>query len=87
MKIKKEMITRVFGNEAVLVPVGDAMKEHNGMFMLSETAVSIWNILPECESEEEIAKRLCEEYEVSFEDAKSDAHDFLSQLRSYGIID
>ena len=36
MKIKKDMIIRKVGTETILVPMGNALKEHNGLFMLSD---------------------------------------------------
>ena len=38
MKIKKEMILRRVGSDVIMIPVGSALLEHNGMFMLSEVS-------------------------------------------------
>ena len=56
MTIKKDMILRKVGIDIILVPVGNALKDHNGFFMLTESACFLWNNLTECNSVEELAK-------------------------------
>lgn len=87
MKIKKEMIVRDIAGDTVLIPLGDSLRDNNGLFMLTETGRFIWDILPECDSSEEIARKLTDEYEVSFDEAKTDVEEFLDRLRSFDIID
>ena len=58
MIIKKDMILRKVGNDIILVPVGNALKDHNGFFMLTESACFLWNNLIECNSVEDLAKKL-----------------------------
>ena len=87
MKIKKEMIVRDIAGDTVLIPLGDSLKENNGLFMLTETGRFIWDILPECSSAEEITRKLTDEYEVGFDEAKADVEAFLERLRSFDIID
>ena len=87
MILKKTMIKRDIAGETLLVPIGDAMADSNGLFMLTESGSFIWDILPQCESEEEIVKRILDEYEVEEDTAKADVKAFLDKLRSYDIID
>ncbi len=87
MKIKKEMILREIAGENILVPIGDAVLDLNGLFMITETGVFIWKILTEVETEDEILNKLLEEYEIDEETAKNDVAEFLKKLRGFGIID
>ena len=87
MKIKKTMIARKVAGETVLVPIGTALKENTGLFMLTETGSFIWDILPQCESEEVVVSKLLDEYEVTKEQAEQDVKAFLDKLRSFDIID
>ena len=87
MEIKKEMIARKIGTDIILVPVGNALKEHNGMFMLTESAYFLWEQLPLCDTVQELAKRLFDEYDVSEEQALADTISFTSTLSELGIID
>ena len=87
MVIKKEMIVRKIGSDIILVPVGNALKEHNGMFMLTESAYFLWEHLPLCDSVQELAKRLFDEYDVTEDQALADTISFTSTLSDLGIID
>lgn len=87
MQIKKEMILREIAGENILVPGADAVLDLNGLFVMTETAAFIWNILPDVETEEEILNKMLEEYEIDKETAQKDISDFLEKLRSFGIID
>ena len=58
MKIKKELIKREIAGDTILVPVGKSVYDSNGLFVLNELAAFIWNILPEVDSESEIAEKI-----------------------------
>lgn len=86
MQIKKEFISREIMGETVLVPVGSSSVDYGGLFMLTETASFLWKILPTAESAEELAARLCEEYDIDEANALEDTRQFLSKLQGFGII-
>ena len=67
MIIKKDMIIRKVGTETILVPLGDALKNHNGLFMLSESACFLWEQLPGCNSVQELANKLYDEYIILYQ--------------------
>ncbi len=87
MKIKNDMILRKVGSDIILVPVGNALKDHNGLFMLTETASFLWNCIPECDSVQELADKLFDEYDVSKEQALADTQEFIDKLVGMDIID
>ena len=87
MKIKKDMIIRKVGTETILVPLGDALKKHNGLFMLSDSACFLWEQLPNCNSVQELANKLYDQYEVTQEQALFDTQKFIDQLVELDIID
>ena len=87
MTIKKDMILRKVGVDIILVPVGNALKDHNGFFMLTESACFLWNNLTECNSVEELAKKLFDEYDVTEEQALADTKEFIDKLVELEIID
>ena len=87
MKIKKDMVARKIGTDTILVPVGNALKKHNGLFMLSESACFLWEQLPNCNSVEELAHKLYDEYDVTMEDALSDTQEFVDKLIEFEIIE
>ncbi len=87
MIIKKDMILRKVCEDIILVPVGNALKEHNGLFMLTESACFLWEQLPECNSVQELAHKLYDEYEVTEEQALADTREFIDKLIELDIID
>ena len=86
MKIKKELIARNIAGDVILVPVGKAVYENNGLFALSELGAFIWQRLPEAVDQEEILRDVLRVYEVSEEQARQDLEEFLQQLRKMEII-
>lgn len=87
MKIKAEAVLREIAGDYVLVPTGASVTEHNGLFSVSEVGSRIWEILPECDNEEEIVSIILDEYDVDPETAKKDVADFLASLKKFGLID
>ena len=86
MKIKKSMIKRDVAGQIVLVPFGEALKDTNGLFLVSETGSFIWDILPECETVKDIVDKILIEYEIDEKTAENDVNKFLDDLRKYDII-
>lgn len=87
MIIKKDMIIRKVGTDTILIPMGNALKEHNGLFMLSESACFLWEQLPTCNSVLELANKLYDEYDVTHEQAVLDTQEFVDALVKLDIID
>lgn len=86
MIIRKKLLKREIAGESFLVPLGKTVYDANGLFVLTELGAFIWDLLPEAENEEEILKRILEEYEVDADTAKKDLEEFLNKLRTMGII-
>lgn len=87
MIIKKDMILRKVGTDILLVPVGNALKDHNGFFLLSESACFLWNNLTGCNTVRELADKLFDEYDVTEEQALADTQEFIENLVRLEIID
>ena len=86
MIIKKELIKREIAGDTILVPVGKTVYDSNGLFVLNELGVFIWDLLPNVETQEEICQAILKEYEVSEEEAKKDVAEFLNKLRQLNVI-
>ena len=87
MTIKKDMVLRKIGMDTILIPIGNAIKDHNGFFMLTESACFLWEHLGECNSVQELAKMLYDEYDVTEEQALTDTQEFIDKLSELDIID
>lgn len=86
MNIKKELIKREIAGDAILVPVGSAVLDSNGLFVLNELGAFIWDLLPNVDSEEAICNAVLEQYDVSEDTAKQDVAAFLKKLQELDII-
>lgn len=86
MKIKKELVKRDVAGDTILVPVGKTVYDSNGLFILNEQAVFLWDRLETARSEEELLAAVLEEYEVAEDTAKKDIRTFLDKLRDLQIL-
>lgn len=86
MKIRKELIKREIAGDTILVPVGKAVYDSNGLFVLNELGAFLWELLPEAENQEELLKAVLKEYEVSEQEARQDIARFLEQLKQLEIL-
>lgn len=86
MEVLKQFAIREIAGEYLLVPVGRAALDLNGMITLNDVAADIWNMIPEAKDEEDIVQKLLEQYEVSEEEVRSDVKSFLNKLRKLEIV-
>lgn len=76
-----EAVFRVVDGEAVIV------EPRNGMVnVLSGVGTRIWELLDGVRDVSDIAGILQDEYEVTREQAESDAREFLEDLKSKGLV-
>ena len=87
MKIKKELVKRDIAGDIVLVPVGKAVYDSNGLFVLNGAGAFLWDRLESAESEADLLAAMLDEYEVPADTARGDIREFLETLRTMGIID
>lgn len=86
MKISKNFTMREIAGEYILVPVGAAALEVNGLLMTNEVGAFIWQLCQEEISEDEVVSRIVEEFEVEEDTARTDAGEFLDKLRELQIL-
>jgi len=87
MKIKNDYVLREIAGDHVLVPTGEAAAKYNGLFAVTEVGARIIELFSECETEEEIASKIFDEYDVDEETAKNDVHDFIESLKTQDILE
>ena len=84
---------RKLGNEYILVGESMALINFNKMITLNETAAFLWQQAVEATSANgaftasDLCKALCEEYEVSPEQAMSDVDATIASWRQAGVIE
>ena len=86
MKMKEGFMVRKIANQYMAVPVGARAKELHGMIGLNETAAFLWELLEEDRTEEELASRLYDEYEISEEEALNVVQRFRDLLEKEGVL-
>ena len=86
MQIKKELIKRTVAGETVLVPVGDAVYQANGLFVLNELGGFLWDLLPQAQDPDALVTAVLAEYEVEESVARQDIALFLRELEKLGIL-
>jgi len=87
MKIKDGFVSRsVMGNE-VIVPVGEGLKQFNGIVQTNETASFIVAMLKNDVTESAVVDAMLAEYDVDRATAERDVHRVIEKLRSIGVIE
>ena len=86
MKHNPDFVARQVGEELVLVPVTRSASQLESIYTLNEVGARIWSLIPECQSAEEIARRIADEYDVEADEALGDVHELLRQLRQIQAV-
>ena len=87
MKIKENFMLRKVVDTYVVVPVGDAVSEFNGMINLNEAGAFLWQLLENDTTAEQVVSALLEQYEVDEETAKKDVETFIANLESANLLE
>ena len=77
---------REIAGEYILIPVGAAALEFQGIMTLNESGLFLWRMLQEECTEEKLVLALTEEYEVDIPTAQADVKKFLFQLQQNNAI-
>ena len=86
LKLDKEYVLRQIGDDYVIVPVGKAVLDFNGMITVNETGAFLWEQLVKGTSKEGLLETLIETYEVTQEEAERDIDEFLDVLYKNNIL-
>ena len=87
MKLKENFILRPVADTWVILPLGEASINFNGMLTLNESGVLLWRTLEQGGDRERLADALMTEYVVDRAQALSDADTFLEKLKAFGCIE
>jgi hypothetical protein len=87
MKIKQGYILREVAGNYIVVAVGEAVKNFNGIINLNETGAFLWKQLQEGATEEQLKAAMLEEYDVQEDVAQNDIKAFIDKLNEKGLLD
>ncbi len=86
MKIKENYMLRKVADCYVVVPIGSAVAEFNGMINLNEVGAFLWRQLEEETTFDAVLAAMLEEYEVDESLAKADLQRFIDELEKSDLI-
>ena len=87
MKIKKGFAKRKIAGSIVVVPVGNTIKEFNGMITLNESGSFFWDCFMNDITAEQAVDMVTNEYEVDQETAKKDVEKFIKLLEDNDLVE
>ena len=87
MKISSNYVIREIAGDYIIVPIGQAVFDFQGLITVNEIGAFIWKLLQENDlTLNEIETAIKDEYEVESSLVKKDVIDFLNQLIKYRIL-
>ena len=89
MKQKKGFVLREVCGEKVIVGEGLGAVNFGKLLALNETAAWLWEqaLTIGDFNTEQLAEKLCEEYEVAADEARNDVTEIINEWNSVGVID
>lgn len=86
MRTKKGFMLRSVGGRHVVVPIGKASEEFNGLITLNNSGAFLWNHLAHGCTYDELLEKMLETYEVTEMTARAGLNQFLETARGAGLI-
>lgn len=86
MKIKENYMLRKVADTYVVVPVGAAVAEFNGMINLNAAGAFLWQQFQTETTVDTVLKAMLDEYEVDEATAKNDLEKFISALEENNLL-
>lgn len=87
MRIKDGFIIKQVVDTYVVVPVGENLVDFSAMISLNETGAFLWNNMVSDVTEDELAEKMCSEYNIDKETALTDIKDFVATLERQDILE
>lgn len=86
MKVEKEFVLREIADDYIIIPTGKTVLDFNGLITVNEVGVSLWEMLQDEVTFEDLVKGILDEYEVEEDVAREDIQKFLNELIEAGIL-
>ena len=87
MRITKEFVLREIAGDYIIIPTGKTVLDFNGLITLNEVGVSLWKMLQNEVTFDDLLQGVLDEYDVEPAVAREDIQEFLDQLVNRGIIE
>lgn len=86
MKIKNGFILRKVGGQNVVVAVGKASLEFNGIIRLNDTGKFLWEQMKGDITEEQLLNAMLNAYDIDRETAEKDISAFIDKLKGADLL-
>ena len=86
MRINKEFVLREIAGDYIIIPIGATALEFNGLITVNEVGVTIWNMLQEEVTMDDLVREILSEYDVEEAVVRADVEAFLGKLVENNII-
>lgn len=86
MKIKNGFMLRKVGGQNVVVAVGKASLEFNGIIRLNDTGKFLWEQLKNDITEEQLITAMLDAYDIDRETAEKDVAEFVVRLKGANLL-
>lgn len=87
MKIKDGFVLRRILDDAVVIANGDASKNFHGMIKLNDSGADVWEWISQGLSENEVAEKLAQKYEIDSEKALADTQKMIKKMTETGLLE
>ncbi len=86
MRVDKEFVLREIAGDYIIIPTGKTVLEFNGLVTVNEVGVSLWKMLQNEVTFDDLVNGILEEYDVEEAVAREDIREFLDKIIESGIL-
>lgn len=86
MKIKDGFILREIAGNFIVIAIGNAVKDFNGVITLNDTGAFLWKQLEKGATKEQLLEALLNEYEVDNQVAEQHIDKFIEKLTNAQLL-
>ena len=87
MKVKDGFVLRTIAGSNIVVPVGAATAQFNGMITLNDSGAFLWRELEKGADVDSLTEALLREYDVDEATARTCTADFIAKLEEAGCLE
>ncbi len=81
------VVARVVAGETLIVPIRSSVGDLASIYSFNATGTLIWKLLESPRTSLELAEAVAEEYAVERQQADKDVAEFVSEMRSKGLVE
>lgn len=87
MRVKQDYLLRKVADTYVVVPTGNAALDFSGIITLNETGAFLWKQLATDQTEQDLLRKLLEEYNIDEVTASQDLKEYIARLKAADLFE